>query len=318
MTIVETIIEAMGKSAPSKPKLDSRTEDAGNGTKTVIATRVMIVRFEGTTPKSMDPQKDEENLAPAAQTDVDHLPQPKGETEDVPENLGAGEKDQVNDEAPLPDPVKDEERGSLEVHQLGAIVLRHHPNEGGLEEALEGFPVADPDLNRQGGAQRPPTHHQQGLRVQEANFPLEPLLPERKEDQVAGISLSENAPEENCVISGTRTLAKYGQTRAKHAGTVPSVRISMEPPRMAQQPSKRRNVSDNGNREGSLENSDPDHSLRLCRRTLPRPMELPPLPKRKKPATYGIPAKGFHGPKARASKVDALRSCLVPWQPSLA
>ena len=210
MTIVETIIEAMGKSAPSKPKLDSRTEDAGNGTKTVIATRVMIVRFEGTTPKSMDPQKDEENLAPAAQTDVDHLPHPKGETEDVPENLGAGEKDQVNDEAPLPDPVKDEERGSLEVHQLGAIVLRHHPNEGGLEEALEGFPVADPDLNRQGGAQRPPTHHQQGLRVQEANFPLEPLLPERKEDQVAGISWPENAPEEICAIFGTHKLAKIG------------------------------------------------------------------------------------------------------------
>ena len=93
MTIVETIIKAtdMGRSAPSKPKLESKMEDAGNGTNMVIATRVMIVSFEGTTPRSMGPQKDEENLAPAAQTDVDHLVPRKGRAEDVPKDLDAGE-----------------------------------------------------------------------------------------------------------------------------------------------------------------------------------------------------------------------------------
>jgi len=287
MTIVETIIKAtdMGKSAPSKPKLESKTEDAGNGTNMVIATRVMIVSFEGTTPRSMDPQKDEENLAPAAQTDVDHLTPQKGKAEDVPEILDAGEKDRVNDEVPLPDPEKEKEKG-LEVHQVGAIVLHRHPNEGGLEEALEGFPVVDPDLRRQGGAQTPPTHRQKGLlEVQEPPFPLEPLLPARKEDQVARTTLLGNAPEEKSAISGTRRLAQYGQTRAKHAGTVQNVHFAIESPRMAQQPSKRRDVRDNGNREESLENSDPDRSLRLCPRTSPGPTELLPLPKRKKPAT---------------------------------
>jgi hypothetical protein len=306
----------MGRSAPSKPKLESKMEDAGNGTNMVIATRGMIVSFAGTTPRSMDPQKDEENLAPAAQTDVDHLPHQKGKTEDVPENLDAGEKDQVNDEAPLPDPEKEKEKESLEVHQVGAFVLRRHPNEGGLEEALEGFPVVDPDLRRQGGAQRPPTHRQKGLQVQETSFPLEPLLPARKDDQVAGTTLLENAPEEKSVISGTRRLAQYGQTRAKHADTVQNVHFAIETPRMAQQPSKRRDVRDNGNREESLENSDPDHSLRLCPRTSPGPMELLPLPKRKKSATARPKAK--QGPEAREFKVSALRSCLVPWQPSLA
>ncbi len=136
MTIVETIIKAtdMGRSAPSKPKLESKMEDAGNGTNMVIATRAMIVSFAGTTPRSMDPQKEEENLAPAAQTDVDHLIPRKGKAEDVLEVLDAGEtKDLVNDEILQQAPGSLKPGDTLEdlvVHQLGATVLHHHPNEG--------------------------------------------------------------------------------------------------------------------------------------------------------------------------------------------
>ena len=250
----------------------------------------MTVSFVGTTPKSLDPQKDEENLAPAAQTDVDRLIPRKGRAEDFPEDLEAGEtRDLVNDEILQQAPGSQKPGETLEdlvVHQVGATVLHHHPNEGGPEEALEGFPVVDPDLRRQGGAATTPTHRQKDLlEVQEPPFPLELLLPARKEDQVARTTLLENATEEKSAISGTRRLAQYGQTRAKHAGTVQNVHFAIESPRMAQQPSKRRDVRDNGNRGESLENSDPDHSLRLCPRTSPGPTELLPLPKRKRPAT---------------------------------
>ncbi len=322
MTIVAaiTIAADTGKQVLSKPKRETRMESAGRGTSMAHVIRVMTASFAGTIPPSLVPKKDEDNLAPAVRTDVDLLAPRRGKVEDAPEDLEAGEtRDQANDEILQLAPRKEKAKEDLEVHQVGATVLHHHPNEGGPEEALGGFPVVDPDLRRQGGAATTPTPHQGHLlAVQEPHFLQEHLLLEKKDDPVAEITESGNATEEICVISGTHKLAKIGQTRAEHAGMVPSVRISTEPHRMAHQPSKRRNVSDNGNREGSLENSAPDHSLRLCRLTLPRPMELQPLPKRKKPATNGISAKGFHGPKARASTVDAPRSFLVPWQPSLA
>ena len=191
MTIVAAITMAAdtGKQVLSKPKQETRTESAGRGTNMAHVIRVMTARFAGTIPKSLVPQNDEENLAPAVQTDVDHLAPRKGKVEDAPEDLEAGEtRDQVNDEILQPAPEKEKEK-DLEVHQVGATVLHHHPNEGGPEEALGGFPVVDPDLRRQGGAVTTPTPHRRRLlAVQEPHFPQEHLLPERKEDPVAEIT----------------------------------------------------------------------------------------------------------------------------------
>ena len=195
MTIVAAITMAAdtGKQVLSKPKQETRMESAGRGTNMAHVIRVMTASFAGTIPKSLVPQNDEENLAPAVQTDVDHLAPRKGKVEDAPEDLEAGEtRDRVNDEIVQLAPRKEksgETLEDLEVHQVGATVLHHHPNEGGPEEALEGFPVVDPDLRRQGGAATTPTHRQKDLlEVQEPHFPLGHLLPERKEDPVAEIT----------------------------------------------------------------------------------------------------------------------------------
>jgi len=294
-----------GKQVLSKPKRESRMESAGNGTSMERVIKMMHARSAGITPPSLVPKKDEENLAPAVRTDVDHLDPQRGKVEDAPEDLEAGEtRDQVNDEILQLAPRKEKAKEDLEVHQVGAAVLHHHPNEGGPEEALGGFPVVDPDLHRQGGAVTTPTPHRGHLlAVQEPHFPKEHLLLEKKEHPVAETTEWENATGETSAISGMRKLVQYGQAKIRHADTVINVRTHRETPRMAQQPSKKGDARDNGKRGDNLANRNPAHNLR-CLLTSP-PMEPQPLPTRKVP-TMTRP-KAMPGPEAGEFMGNALR-----------
>ena len=280
-------------------------ESAGNGTSMERVIKMMHARSAGITPPSLVPKKDEENLAPTVRTDVDHLAPQEGEEEDVPVDPEEGEtvKDQVHDEVLLKDPGRDPDK-DLEVHLVGVTVLLDHPNERGPEEVLGSFPVANPDLRRQGGAVTIPTPPQRHLlAVQEPHFPKEHLLRGKRESPIAETTKLGIATGEIRVISGMPKLVQYGQAKIRHADTVINVRTHIETPRMAQQPSKKGDARDNGRREGNLANRNPAHNLR-CLLTSP-PMEPQPLPTRKVP-TMTRP-KAMPGPEAGEFMGNALR-----------